>query len=43
MKVFRLIKHAEYHTPKDEPQLININKLSKMSKWMYATGWMVSP
>jgi hypothetical protein len=39
---FTTLLHAEYHTPKDEPQLININKLSKISKWMYATGWIVS-
>jgi hypothetical protein len=39
---FTTLLHAEYHTPKDEPQLIDINKLSRMSKWMYATGWIVS-
>jgi hypothetical protein len=39
---FTTLLHAEYHTPKDEPKLIDINKLSKMSKWMYATGWIVS-
>lgn len=39
---FTTLLHAEYHTPKDEPKLIDITKLSKMSKWMYATGWMVS-
>ena len=39
---FTSLLHAEYHTPKDEPQLINISKLANMSKWMYATGWLVS-
>jgi hypothetical protein len=39
---FTSLLHAEYHTPKDEPKLIDITKLSKMTKWMYATGWMVS-
>jgi hypothetical protein len=39
---FTSLLHAEYHTPKDEPKLIDITKLSKISKWMYATGWLVS-
>jgi hypothetical protein len=39
---FTTLLHAEYHTPKDEAKLIDINKLAKMSKWMYATGWMIS-
>jgi hypothetical protein len=39
---FTTLLHPEYHTPKDEPQLIDIAKLTKMAKWMYATGWLVS-
>ena len=39
---FTSLLHPEYHTPKDEPQLINISKLANMSKWMYATGWLIS-
>lgn len=39
---FTTLLHADYHTPKDEPSRINLIKLAKMSKWMYATGWMVS-
>jgi hypothetical protein len=39
---FTTLLHKEYHTPKDEPALIDINKLAEMSKWMYATGWIVS-
>ena len=39
---FTTLLHADYHTPKDEPSRIDITKLAKMSKWMYATGWMVS-
>ncbi len=39
---FTTLLHADYHTPKDEPSRIDIVKLAKMSKWMYATGWMVS-
>lgn len=39
---FTTLLHADYHTPRDEPQRIDITKLAKMSKWWYATGWMVS-
>lgn len=39
---FTTLLHADYHTPKDEPSRIDIVKLAKMSKWMYATGWLVS-
>ena len=33
--------HPDYHTPKDEPDRIDIEKLRKMTQWMYATGWLV--
>ncbi len=39
---FTTLLHPDYHTPRDEPQYIDIAKLAKMSKWMYATGWLVS-
>jgi hypothetical protein len=39
---FTTLLHADYHTPKDEPSRIDITKLAKMSRWMYATGWLVS-
>ena len=39
---FTTLLHADYHTPKDEPSRIDITKLTKMAKWMYATGWLVS-
>lgn len=39
---FTTLLHADYHTPKDEPQRINITKLARMTKWMYATGWAIS-
>ncbi|MDB4925385.1 M28 family peptidase, partial [Mucilaginibacter sp.] len=39
---FTSLLHLDYHTPKDEPGRINLTKLTKMTKWMYATGWMVS-
>lgn len=39
---FTSLLHPDYHTPKDEPQYISIPKLAKMTRWMYATGWLVS-
>ncbi len=39
---FTSLLHADYHTPADESESIDINKLTKMTKWMYATGWKVS-
>ena len=39
---FTTLLHPDYHTPRDEPQRIDIAKLAKMSKWMYTTGWLVS-
>jgi hypothetical protein len=35
---FSTLLHADYHTPKDEPDRIDIVKLRKMTQWMYATG-----
>jgi len=39
---FTSLLHPDYHTPKDEPAGISIEKLTKMTQWMYATGWAVS-
>jgi hypothetical protein len=39
---FTSLLHPDYHTPKDEPAGIDIAKLAKMTRWMYATGWLVS-
>ncbi|MFD1257647.1 M28 family metallopeptidase [Mucilaginibacter terrae] len=39
---FTSLLHPDYHTPKDEPERISIPKLTKMTRWMYATGWLVS-
>ncbi|MBC7748648.1 MAG: M28 family peptidase, partial [Methylotenera sp.] len=39
---FTTLLHADYHTPKDEPDRIDIAKLANMTKWMYGTGWLVS-
>jgi Zn-dependent M28 family amino/carboxypeptidase len=34
--------HLDYHTPRDEPKTIDVPKLTRMTKWMYATGWLVA-
>jgi hypothetical protein len=39
---FSTLLHPDYHTPRDEPSRINIPKLTKMSAWMYATGWVIA-
>lgn len=39
---FTTLLHADYHTPKDEPDRINIDKLTNMTRWIYRTGWMVA-
>jgi Zn-dependent M28 family amino/carboxypeptidase len=39
---FTTLLHPDYHTPKDEPDRIDVAKLARVAKWMYATGWLVS-
>ena len=39
---FSTLLHPDYHTPRDEPQRIDIGKLARMTRWMYATGWEVA-
>jgi hypothetical protein len=34
--------HSDYHTPRDEPQRIDYPKLTRMTKWMYLTGWIAA-
>jgi hypothetical protein len=34
--------HADYHTPRDEPSRINYPKLTRMTEWMYMTGWIAA-
>ena len=36
---FTTLLHPDYHTPEDEPERIDITKLARMTRWMYATGW----
>jgi hypothetical protein len=39
---FSTLPHPLYHTPADEAAAINIEKLTKMTRWMYATGFAVA-
>jgi hypothetical protein len=39
---FSTLLHPDYHTPFDNPDRIDITKLTKMTRWMYATGRAVA-
>ncbi len=39
---YSTLLHPLYHTPMDEPKIINIPKLARMTEWMYRTGWKVA-
>ncbi|HET7584267.1 MAG TPA: M28 family peptidase [Gemmatimonadaceae bacterium] len=39
---FSTLLHPDYHTPRDEPDLIDYAKLTRMTRWMYAAGWLVA-
>jgi hypothetical protein len=39
---FTTLLHADYHTPFDNPDRIDVAKLTKMTRWMYATGRTVA-
>jgi hypothetical protein len=39
---FTTLLHPDYHTPFDSPDKIDYVKLTKMTKWMYETGWRVA-
>ncbi|MDB4913823.1 MAG: peptidase family protein [Gemmatimonadetes bacterium] len=34
--------HNDYHTPRDEPKNIDYPKLTRMTQWMYMTGWLAA-
>ncbi len=34
--------HQDYHTARDNPDRINFPKLTRMTQWMYLTGWIVA-
>jgi cyanophycinase len=39
---FSSLLHADYHTPRDEPARIDHAKLTRMTRWLYATGWLAA-
>lgn len=39
---FTALLHPDYHTPKDEPDRINVPKVTNIARWMYLTGWDVA-
>lgn len=39
---FTTLLHADYHTPFDSADKIDYIKLTKMTKWIYETGWRVA-
>jgi hypothetical protein len=39
---FTTLLHADYHTAADNPDRIDLAKLTKMAKWMYVTGRTVA-
>ena len=36
---FTSLLHPQYHTPMDEPKTIDIKKLTRMTQWIYRTGF----
>ena len=39
---FSSLPHPFYHTPQDDPEHINYPKLTRIARWMSATGWAVA-
>ena len=40
--MYSTLLHADYHTPQDNAENIDIAKLKRMTEWMYRTGWKVA-
>ena len=40
--MYTSLLHVDYHTPRDEPSRIDYAKLTRMTTWMYLTGWAVA-
>ncbi|MDB5233343.1 MAG: peptidase [Hymenobacter sp.] len=40
--MYTSLLHPDYHTPRDEPARIDCPKLTRMTQWMYLTGWAVA-
>ncbi len=39
---YTTLLHPTYHTVDDETELLNWDKLLRVTRWMYATGWAVA-
>jgi hypothetical protein len=39
---FTTTLHTDYHTPMDEASRIDMKKLTRMTQWIYRTGWKVA-
>lgn len=39
---FTTLLHPDYHTPADEAEKIDLEKLTKMTQWMYGTGFKIA-
>jgi hypothetical protein len=39
---FSSLLQNDYHTPMDEAERINLKKLTRMTQWIYRTGWKVA-
>jgi hypothetical protein len=39
---FTTLIHPDYHTPADNPDRIDLEKLTRMTRWMYFTGQRVA-
>lgn len=40
--MYTTLLHPDYHTPRDEPKTIDYPKLTRMTQWIYLTGWAVA-
>ena len=40
--MYTSLLHPDYHTPRDEPRTIDYPKLTRMTNWLYLTGWAVA-
>lgn len=40
--MYTTLLHPDYHTPLDNAENIDYDKLKKMADWMYRTGWKVA-
>jgi hypothetical protein len=39
---FTTLLHSDYHTPMDDAEHIDYKKLTRVTEWMYRTGWKVA-